>query len=450
MKQARLVAIVNPPTTNYSESWRHPMARTDWLSTQFFTDLGRLLERGRFDMVFLADALAIPEDAEGDYRTSVRTAGKATIYLDPIVALSHISAATEHLGLGATMSTTFQPAYSIARAMLTLDHLSGGRAAWNIVTSTSDAEARNYGMAAIPGRDQRYDDADEVVTTVLDLMHSWEADALVLDGDGRVFADPDKVHRIPGALGASGTGASVAVPRSRGPIGIPHGPQGHPVLMQAGASPRGLDFAAKWAEVVFANGGTPEMMREQRSAIRERAAAIGRDPDSILYLPAIVPIVGASDAEAQASLEEMLSHLDEADVLIKLSRVLRANPDDLDPDGRAVDLVRAHRGSTGSDGFESMMEKTALDEDLSVRDFAFRQAFGQFKFQPVGSPSTVADALEDLLDSGAADGFVVSSPVLLRSLQEVVDGLVPELQRRGRLRTDYEADTLRGTMFGSA
>lgn len=197
-----LVAMVTAPTSQYAENWRHPLSRTDWLSARFYTDLARTLERGCFDMMFMADALAVPEDAAGSYATTVRTGGKGTIYLDPVVVVSAAAAATTHLGLGATMSTTFLPPYSIARTMLSLDHLSGGRIAWNVVTSTTDAEARNMGWSAMPSKAERYDHADRVARTVLDLWQTWAPEALVLDTDNRVFADPRRIARSPSRLPA--------------------------------------------------------------------------------------------------------------------------------------------------------------------------------------------------------------------------------------------------------
>ncbi|WP_291055828.1 LLM class flavin-dependent oxidoreductase [Herbiconiux sp.] len=197
MRRAHLVALVNPPTSQYAANWSNPLSRSDWLRGTFYGDLGRLLERGCFDMVFLADALAVPEDADGEIATTLRTGGKGAIYLDPIVGLSHIAAVTTHLGLGATVSTTFQPPFSIARSLLSLDQLSGGRAAWNIVTSTTDAEARNYGLPSIPGRDERYDRADEVVQSVIDLWEGWDPHALRRDAASGIFADPAAVHRAP-------------------------------------------------------------------------------------------------------------------------------------------------------------------------------------------------------------------------------------------------------------
>ncbi|GAA4428892.1 LLM class flavin-dependent oxidoreductase [Georgenia halophila] len=432
-----LVAMVNPPTSQYSENWRHPLARTDWLDARFYADLARTLERGGFAMMFMPDALAIPEDGAGSYATTVRTGGKGTIYLDPVVVASVVAASTTHLGIGATMSTTFLPPYAIARTMLTLDHLSGGRMAWNVVTSTTDAEARNMGMDAIPGKVERYDHADQVVRTVLDLWATWAPGALTLDGDARVFADPNLVSRIPDSDGQA---------LSRGPLTLPRSPQGRPVLMQAGASERGRAFAAQWAELVFVVADSPDAMRAIRTDLRERAAAAGRDPDGMLVLPAVQPVVGATDEGARNRLAEMESFLDEDEVLTILARLLHADPAELDSDGDAVTLIEAHRGSTGSDGFEEMLIRASRAEGLTVRDLAVRQAMSQLKPQPTGSPATVADYLCDLMDSGAADGFVIMPSLYPSSIEDFVDGVSAELRRRDRLPKNPENRTLRGRL----
>lgn len=327
------------------------------------------------------------------------------------------------------MSTTFLPAYSIARTMLSLDHLSGGRAAWNIVTSTTDAEARNFGLEAIPAKDQRYEHADRVVQTVLDLWATWQPDALTLDTAGRQFADPARLARIPVRVGQP--------PLSRGPITLPRSPQGRPVLMQAGASPRGKQFAARWAEVVFAVAGDVETMRRARAHLRQSAADTGRHPDSVRYLAAVQPILGATTSAARASLTGLEALLDEQDALTKLGRLLHARPDELDPARPAVELLRAHRGATGSDGFEEMLMNTARGERLTVGDLAARQAINQLKPQPVGTPSRIADYLCELFESEAAEGFVLTFPLYPSSVEEFVNGVIPELQRRGRFRPHY-------------
>ena len=430
-----LVAMVNPPTSQYAENWRYPLSRQDWLSADFYTDLARTLERGCFDMVFFPDALAIPEDGEGSYVTTVHTGGKGTIYLDPLVTLSLVAGATTHLGLGATVSTTFTPAYTIARKILSLDHLSGGRAAWNIVTSTTDTEARNFGLDAIPGKEERYRHADQVVQTVLELWDSWEPGALVLDGLNRQFADPTRVNRI----ARSGDDP----PLSRGPLTLPRSPQGRPVLMQAGSSARGMDFAARWAEIVFAVADNKESMRSLRMELRDRASTLGRDPDGLLVLPAVQPIVGSTKAAAQDKLVDMEEALDNTETLAKLGRLLHAAPEDLNPERPAVELLQAHRGVTGSNGFEDMLLAAARREEMTVQQLATHQATSQLHPQSVDDPEGIADYLCDLFESEAADGFVIMSALYPTSIHDFVNAVVPELQQRKRFRRDYPSQRLR-------
>lgn len=430
-----LVAMVNPPTSQYAENWRHPLSRPDWLSGAFFQDLARTLERGRFDMMFFADALAVPEDHTGDYGTTLRTAGKGAIYFDPVTLVSHVAGATTHLGLGATVSTSFVPPYAIARQLLSADHLSGGRIAWNIVTSTTDAEARNMGLDRIAASGDRYDHADAVVETVRQLWRSWDPDALTLDREAGDFADPERVHRITDGL------------LSRGPITLPHSPQNEPVLMQAGSSPRGRAFAARWAEIVFAISDSAEHMRELRTELRERAELdYGRDPDSIRILQGVQPIVGASDAAATTKLAELRTAIDLPAALTKLARLLHA--DALDPQDSAVAVLDAHRGATGSTGFEDMLRAVSERRGFTVADLAIEQAMNQLHPQLVGSPATIADELEELFRSEAADGFIVFPALYHSSFEDFVNGVVPELQRRGVFRREYESATLRDRLFG--
>lgn len=428
--QLNLVAMVNPPTSQYAENWRHPLSRTDWLSGAFFTDLARTLERGCFDMIFFADALAVPEDRHGEYATTLRTAGKGSIYFDPITLISHVAGATTHLGLGATVSTSFVPPYAIARQLLSADHLSGGRVAWNIVTSTTDAEARNMGQPRIASPAERYDHADTVVETVRELWRSWAPGALVHDRVSGEFADPERVHRIPEGL------------RSRGPITLPRSPQGEPVLMQAGSSSRGRDFAARWAEIVFAISDSPEEMRAMRTELRDRARIdYGRDPDSVRVLQGIQPIVGGTDAAAQAKLAELQAAIDLPEALTKLARLLHANT--LDPEGSAVALLDAHRGATGSTGFEDMLRAVSERRGFTVADLAREQAMNQLHPQIVGTPAAIADELEHLFRSEATDGFIVFPALYHSSFEDFVSGVVPELQRRGVFRSSYAGPTLR-------
>lgn len=429
-----LVGMVNPPTSQYAENWRNPLGRPDWLSGAFFADLARTLERGCFDMIFFADALAVPEDRAGEYGTTLRTAGKGSIYLDPIANIAHAAGATSRIGLGATVSTSFLPPYAIARQLLSVDHLSGGRVAWNIVTSTTDAEARNMGRERIEPSEVRYDRADAVVEAVRGLWRSWEPGALVADRDSGRFVDPDLVHRVEGTL-------------TRGPLTLPPSLQGEPVLMQAGASPRGRRFAARWAEVVFAIGDTEEGMRELREELRERARLdFGRDPDSIRVLQGVQPVLGWTDAAAQTRLRELREQIDLPSALTKLTRLLHA--DELSGEDLAVDVLAEHRGATGSTGFEDMLASVSARRNFTVADLAIEQALNQLHPQLVGSPATVAEELARLFETQAADGFVVFPALYHSSFEEFVNGVVPELQRRRVFRSSYTGTTLRDHLRG--
>ncbi|MEJ6490614.1 NtaA/DmoA family FMN-dependent monooxygenase [Leucobacter sp. USCH14] len=429
-----LVGMVNPPTSQYAENWRNPLSRADWLSGAFTADLARTLERGCFDMIFFADALAVPEDGAGDYGTTIRTAGKGAIYLDPIAKAALVAGATSRIGIGATVSTSFVPPYAIARQLLSVDHLSGGRAAWNIVTSTTDAEARNLGQERIAPSGERYDRADAVVQTVIELWESWEPDALVHDQQAGVFADAARVHRVTGSL-------------SRGPLTLPQSAQGHPVLMQAGSSSRGRDFAARWAEVVFAIGDSPEAMRELRTEIRDRARLdYGRDPDEVRVLQGVQPVVGWTDAEAEAKLAGLIAQIDLPSALAKLARLLHAAA--LDPAAPATEALAAHRGATGSVGFEDMLMAVSERRGFTVADLAIEQALNQLHPQLVGSPATIADELQQLFESEAADGFIIMPALYHSSFEDFVNGVVPELQRRGVFRRAYTGATLREHLAG--
>lgn len=432
-KKMVLVSLTTIPVNQYTPAWRDPHARTDFLDAAFWQDLGRLVERGGFDMLFLADQLSIAEDAHGDPGPNLLAGGKLTLAMDPMITLGLVAGATNRLGLGATISTSFFAAYDIARAMLTLDHLSGGRAAWNIVTSTMDSDARNFGHAHLPEREARYDMAEQVTQTVAELWESWEPGALQLAPDGN-FADPSRVHRTTSAL-------------SRGPLTLPRSRQGRPVLMQAGASPRGVRFAAKWAELVFGTGITPETMRAQRHELRRQAELHGRDPDDIKYLAPLQPIVGETMSAARAEHGRLVSAICLDDALDALGRVLRVSGRP-DPELRATRLLDEHRGNTGTLGFEDALRSVAERDQLTVAELAVEYAMSQLNTAPVGDPATVADAMEELIDSDAADGFMVMSPVPLYSLESFVQYLSPELRRRGRLADDRPAANLRERLFG--
>jgi FMN-dependent oxidoreductase (nitrilotriacetate monooxygenase family) len=236
------------PVSGSHGGWRHPEAAGDLLSAAYYQDLGRLLEAGRFDLVFLADILAVPDRLGDSLDSQLRYGALGALRLDPLVVLGLIAGATKHVGLACTVSTTYFEPFAVARSMATLDHLSGGRSAWNIVTSFQEAEARNFGRDEQLSRDRRYDRADEFMEVACALWDSWRDDALVRDRDTPLFADPSRVRRI------DHDGRWFKV---RGPLNVSRSPQGRPVFVQAGASERGRDFAARWAEVVFVTRSTP-------------------------------------------------------------------------------------------------------------------------------------------------------------------------------------------------
>ncbi|PPF43968.1 dibenzothiophene desulfurization enzyme [Pseudoclavibacter sp. AY1F1] len=429
--------MVNPPTQRFAAAWRHPDSDRDWLRAGFYVDIARLLERGGFDVMFMPDALAVPEDALGDVTTTLASGGKGAVTLDPITVLSAVAGATTRIGLGATVSTSFLPPYAIARTLASLDHLSGGRVAWNIVTSTTDAEARNMGVERIAPKSQRYARADRVVTQVLQLMESWAPTALVQDAREGVFADQLRVARTPG-------------PREQGaapgPLSLPRSPQGHPVLMQAGASPRGMEFAAKWAELVFVSADGLEGNRAVRSELRERARLAGRDPDELRVCAAIQPIAGSTKIDATSRRASLLAHIDEASAVRSLVRLMHADPAAVRLQDPAVDFLAEHRGATGSDGFEDMLAAVCRREAFTVRDLALRQSFDQLTPSPTGSGASIAEELCEWQDAGAADGFVVTPAILPGSLEDFVEHVVPELRLRGRLPAEGappSASTLR-------
>ncbi len=422
----KLVAYLKTgPTASHAGGWRHPDATLhDILTPQRYEDLARTLEAARFDAAFFADTFGIPDVYGGHFRTYVERGGQIS-YLDPMLVLPLMARVTSHLGLAATLSTTLHPPYLLARMLATFDILSAGRAAWNVVTSATEVEARNFGLDRLPPKQQRYDQADEVLEACDALWHGWDADALVLDKARGQFADADKIRY------ADYAGQWV---RTRGPLAMPRSPQVRPVLLQAGASPRGREFAARWAELIFATSGDTADSIAFTADIRARMAALGRPPEQCAVLNSLGVVLGETEAIAR-------QRADELDALADPSLVLAHNSTMVGADlGKhfTADAVAAAQGSQGISGIDQQLQRRAAEQGISYAD-----AVRQPRSMAVGTPGSIADRMQELWEAGGCDGFVVWPTVSPTMFEEFGRLVVPELQRRGLVQREYAPGTLR-------
>ena len=431
-----LVAYLMIPTCHHHGMWRHPYSEVNFDEVGYYTKIARALEDGKWDMFFLPDVLTVYGNYRGGFEETVKRGGQGALSLDPAVLLASVVASTTHLGLGATLSATLFPPFHIARSIGTLDLISGGRAAWNVVMSTSDAEAQNFGMDEIPDREGRYSRGDEVVGLVKKLWASWEPDAIKLDKEGGIFADPSKVHF------ANFTGEKV---RARGPLGVPPSRQGSPVIMQAGSSPRGKQFAAEWGEVIFTLQHSITDMQTYYQDIKTRVSDGGRDPAKCRILPAAQFIVGETETIAKERFEYMNSLIDPEVGLATMSLHVGFDLSGY-PLDEPVKNVEVKTGSRGS--FDVILQGTQA-ENLTLGEAAVRFASSELTPQLVGTATQIADQIEHMFQSYACDGFVITPTHMPGSWEDISRAVVPELQRRGIFRKDYEGSTLR-SHFGLA
>jgi FMN-dependent oxidoreductase (nitrilotriacetate monooxygenase family) len=355
------------------------------------------------------------------------------VKLDLSIVLGVAAAVTSRIGLGATYSTTYYTPFHVARTFATLDHLSGGRAAWNVVTSVNDSEAQNYGMTEVLPHDQRYDRADEFLEATAGLWDSWDDDALVLDRATPLFADPTKVHQ----LDHDGEWFKV-----RGPLTVPRCPQGRPVLLQAGSSGRGREFAARWAELIFTGDPGIDIARSHYKDQKEQIAARGRNPDTVKMLPMAYTVVGESKAHAEER-EQLFLHdlVDPMASLTLLSELMN-----YDFSGLALDAPITDELIESVSGIRGLVQniKTHIGgETVTLADLAGHRATLLQGPRFVGTGPDIADQMEEWFDGGACDGFVIAATHSPGAYEDVVRLVVPELQRRGVFRDRYTGTTLR-------
>lgn len=432
-EQLVLIAFLQAQNcSNYVASWRHPEAQNDFTSAAYYERIARTLEDARFHMAFFDDRLAMPDIYGGSPRAAIEH-GIRPIKLDPVLAAQVMGLATTHLGVGATCSTTYAEPYHVARLFATLDLLLGGRAAWNVVTSVNDSEAANYGFQAHLGHDARYDRADEFMQVVLGHWATWEKDALVMNRDTGVFADADKVHTL------NHRGRAF---KSRGPFTVPRSPQGQPVLMQAGQSGRGRDFAARWGELVFALMPNPTVGARMYREFKEKVASLGRDPSSVKVAPAIYAVVGTTQsmAEDKMALAEKLAIPEDSFAL--LSEALN-----FDFGSKPLDEPFTDAELAAISGIQAVRDKVMSlsgTKNPTPADFATYSQRGTLRELPafVGTPKQIADQLEQWF-SECCDGFVLAASHVPGTYEDFARLVVPELQRRGLFHREYAGTTLR-------
>jgi FMN-dependent oxidoreductase (nitrilotriacetate monooxygenase family) len=411
----------------HAAGWRMPSVNPrEAAKLSYWTNLARLCEDGKLDYLFFADANRVQYLGNAAALRQV----PATPLFEPLTLLSALAAQTTNLGLVATMTTTYSQPYSVARLFGSLDHISAGRASWNVVTSSSSEEAPNFQAGTHMAHDNRYARAREFLKIVCGLWDSWEDDAFVCDQDSGTYLDPERMHY----LNHRSERFSV-----RGPLNLPRTPQGRPVVFQAGSSDIGREFGAEMADALFTAQHTKEAARAFYADVKSRTAKYGREPSDVVIFVGVSPIVGRTMEEAQAKYDLLQSKLTPEVSLQLLSEVLAVDMTGYPPNERVTDLPP-------SDGVQSrrdLLLAKAIKEKLTLLELARQVAGGRGHRQIIGTPQTIADDFRQWLEEGATDGFLLAPAYLPGALEDFVTLVVPELQRRGIFREDYEGATLR-------
>ncbi|MGV2962401.1 LLM class flavin-dependent oxidoreductase [Paenibacillus sp. AGC30] len=425
MSQRRLKLGANLNGVGNSISfWRHPDIPVNAsVSLEFYQKQARIAEKGKFDLLFIADGLFINEKSNSHFLNR----------FEPLTLLSALAGVTSHIGLVATLSTSYSEPFTVARQFASLDQLSGGRAGWNVVTSPLEGSALNFGKGEHPNHALRYEIAEEHLNVVKGLWDSWEDDAFIGDKEQGVFFDPAKMH----TLNHKGEHFSV-----QGPLNVGRSKQGHPVIFQAGSSESGKDLAARSADAVYTGHETLEEAREFYRDVKARAVAYGRQAEDILIFPGIGPIVGRTEEEAEQKYQEIAELVSIDHALNYLGRYF----DHYDFSQFPLDEPFPEIGEIGSNSFRSTTDKIkqqAREQGLTLRQVALLASTPRTSF--IGTPDQIADQIQEWYEGEAADGFNVRT-VVPNGLEDFVELVVPVLQERGLFRTEYEQDTLRGNL----
>ena len=421
--------LVHGPSYHSLAMWRHPrtsFTTDNWARPELYQHIARVCERGLFDMVFFADLNYIADSYRGSLEPALRYAAQAPEH-DPIPLLSWIAAVTKRIGVAATFSTSNQHPFYAARLWATIDHLTRGRAAWNVVTSINRNQQANYGTER-EATDTRYDRAHEYMEVCRKLWDSWDSDAVVIDREQAIFADPSKVRRI------EHEGQFF---RSRGPLNVTRSPQNGPAILQAGTSPKGIDFAARYADGIFAIQPRAEDAAAYFAAVKGHMSDHGRNPDHCRILFGAQPIIGESEQEAREKQEQH-----NALVPLDAGMAILSAHLDFDLAGIPLDADMTTRSEPELYRMRTRFRKPS-GEAMTLREVAHRHGESVGLPQFVGTVTSVADQMEAFIERVGGDGFMLSSIYTPGAIEEFVDLMVPEFQRRGLYRTEYRGQTQR-------
>ena len=407
-------------TGNHQAGWRYEGAATSHMELPVIQEIARIAERGKFDLVFISDSMVMDPTDHPSFLCR----------FEPTTLITALAACTTHVGLGATVSTSFNEPFNVARVFGSIDHISGGRAAWNVVTTSNVKAAQNYSREEHLDHELRYARAQEFVDVVTGLWDCWEDDAIVADKATGQYVDAEKVR----PLNHKGRFFQV-----RGPVNMARCPQGHPVIIQAGGSPSGLELAARTADVVFSVVQELEPAKAAYADLKGRMAKYGRAPEEIAVLPGVMPIIGETEAEARAKLAKLQGWISPTNAITLVASRIGYDVTGYDLDGPVPPPPTSEGGRT----FHRVLYEMAKRENMTLRDLYNLTAAARGHWVICGTPRKIADVLEEWFVEKAADGYNILPAYFPGAFAEFVDLVVPELQRRGLFRRDYKGTTLR-------